>query len=293
MEDNKYRALFEYLEITLGCALVAIGLVLFLAPNTIAPGGVTGLAVIAQKALHIPVDIINLTINIPLFIMGLFILGGAFGIKTIYATVTLSAFIRLFIIIFGDSYALTGDLLLAAIYGGVIVGAGIGFVFRGGGTTGGTDLAGAIINKYFPNLSVAKSMMILDLTIVVAAGFIGKNIEISLYSIITLYIVVHMADFIVEGLNYSKAFYIISNHPNSIGRKINLELDRGVTALEGRGFYSGEQKSVLLCVVNRAEVAKLKKLVYEIDKEAFIMVTTIHEVLGEGFKQIENKKREE
>ena len=290
---SRYRTLFEYMEITMGCALVAIGLILFLVPNTIAPGGVTGLAVIAQKVFHIPVDVINLAINIPLFVIGLFILGGTFGVKTIYATVTLSAFIRLFIIIFGDSYVLTGDLLLSAIYGGVIGGAGIGFVFRGGGTTGGTDLAGAIINKYFPNLSVAKSMMILDLVIVVAAGFIGKNIEISLYSIITLYILVHMADFIVEGLNYSKAFFIISNFPNEIGNKINSELDRGVTALEGKGFYSGEQKDVLLCVVNRAQVAKLKRLVSEVDEDAFIMVTTIHEVLGEGFKQIENEKQEE
>ncbi len=253
-------------------------------------GGVTGLAVVAQKVFHIPVDVTNLVANILLFIIGLFVLESTFGIKTVYATVILSAFIRLFIIIFGDSYILTGDLLLSAIYGGVIAGTGIGFVFRGGGTTGGTDLAGAIINKCFPNLSVAKSMMILDLVIVIAAGFIGKNIEISLYSIIALYILVHMADFIVEGLNYSKAFYIISNHSNEIGKKINLELDRGVTALEGIGFYTGEQKSVLLCVVNRAQVARLKELVYEIDDRAFIMVTTIHEVLGEGFKQIENNK---
>ncbi|HZJ76620.1 MAG TPA: YitT family protein [Oscillospiraceae bacterium] len=288
MKNKSYRILFEYMEITFGCALIAVGLVLFLAPNMIAPGGVTGLAVVAQKVFHIPVDITNLVINIPLFIIGLFVLGKVFGIKTAYATITLSAFMRLVIIIFGDSYTLTGDLLLSAIYGGVIVGIGIGFVFRGGGTTGGTDLAGAIINKFFPNLSVSKSMMILDLIIIIAAGFIGENIEISLYSTIALYILVHMMDFILEGLNYSKAFYIISNYSDEIGKKINFELDRGVTALEGKGFYTGEQKSVLLCVVNRAQVARLKELVYGIDDKAFIMVTTIHEVLGEGFKQIEN-----
>ncbi len=290
MKDRGFTILIEYIGIVLGCALTALGLVLFLAPNTIAPGGVTGLSVVIQEVFNIPIDATNLIINIPLFIIGLFVLGSTFGVKTIFATVTLSALIRLFIIIFGDSYVLTGDLLLSAIYGGVIVGAGIGFVFRSGGTTGGTDVAGAIINKHFPHFSVAKSMMILDLVIVIIAGIIVKNIEISLYSVVALYIIVHMADFVIEGLNYSKAFYIISNYPDEIGRKINLELDRGVTILEGRGFYTGEQKDVLLCVVNRAQVAKLKKLVHEIDDDAFIMVTTIHEVLGEGFKQIENKR---
>ncbi len=290
MKGSGYRTLFEYIEITFGSALTAVGLVLFLVPNIIAPGGVTGLAIVVREIFHIPVDITNLVVNIPLFVIGLFILGSTFGIKTAYATVMLSAFIRLFTIIFGDSYTLTGDLLLSAIYGGVIAGAGIGFVFRGGGTTGGTDLAGAIINKYFPGLSVAKSMMMLDLAIVVAAGFISKNIEISLYSIMALYILVHMADFIVEGLNYSKAFYIISNRPEEIGKKVNLELDRGVTVLRGKGFYTGEQKNVLLCVVNRAQVARLKDIVHEIDNKAFVMVTTVHEVLGEGFKQIEDKQ---
>lgn len=290
MKNKGYKVLFEYVGITAGCALIGIGLVFFLMPNTIAPGGVTGLAIVVQELIGVSIDITNLIVNIPLFIAGIFLLGSVFGIKTAYATIMLSAFIRLFIIIFGEGYILTGDLLLSSIYGGVIMGVGVGFVFRSGGTTGGTDLAGAIINKYFPNFSVSKSMMILDLTIVIAAGFIGKNIEISLYSIIALYILVHMADFVVEGLNYSKAFYIISNHSNEIGKKINLELDRGVTALKGRGFYTGEQKDVLLCVVNRAQVARLKKLVYEIDDKAFLMVTTIHEVLGEGFKQIENKK---
>lgn len=290
MKNAKYKVVFEYLGIALGCTLLAAGLVLFLMPNTIAPGGVTGLAVVIQTLLGIPMDITNLAINIPLFILGMFILGGTFGIKTIYATLVLSASIRLFMIVSGGNYIITQDLLLSAIYGGVLAGAGIGFVFRSGGTTGGTDLAGAIINKYLPNFSVAKIMMALDLTIVVIAGIIVKNIEISLYSTVTLYIMVHMADFIVEGLNYSKAFYIISSHSDEIGKKINLELDRGVTALEGRGFYTGARRDVLLCVVNRAQVARLKRLVHEIDDKAFVMVATIHEVLGEGFKKIETKK---
>ncbi|QUH18741.1 YitT family protein [Alkaliphilus sp. B6464] len=286
MKNKKYSTFIEYVGITVGCALMAVGIVFFLQPNTIAPGGVTGIGVVVQKLIGVPIDVTNLVINIPLFISGVILLGGAFGMKTAYATVMLSGFIRFFIIMSGDSHVVTNDLLLSAIYGGVIMGAGIGLVFRSGGTTGGTDLAGAILNKYFPSLSIAKLMMILDLMVVVTAGLVVKNVEISLYSIIALYILVQMADFIVEGLSYSKAFYIISNHSDKIGKKINSELDRGVTSLQGRGFYTGAEKDVLLCVVNRAQVAKLKKLVYEIDEKAFIMVTTIHEVLGKGFKEV-------
>jgi len=285
MKNKRYSKFIEYIGITVGCALMGLGLVLFLQPNTIAPGGVTGLAIVIQTLTGVPIDITNLVINIPLFIAGILLLGGAFGMKTAYATIMLSVFIRIFNI-FGNGYILTNDLLLSAIYGGVIMGTGIGLVFRSGGTTGGTDLAGAILNKYFPNLSIAKLMMILDLMVVITAGLVVKNVEISLYSIITLYILVQMADFIVDGLNYSKAFYIISNSSDEIGKKINSELYRGVTALQGKGVYTGAERDVLLCVVNRAQVARLKKLVYEIDEKAFMMVTTIHEVLGEGFKEV-------
>ncbi len=277
---------FEYLWITLGCGLMAFSLYFFLEPNTIAPGGVTGLAIIVQKLTGIPIDITNLAINIPLFITGILVLGRVFGVKTAYATLVLSAFIRLFIIFFGDGVAVTGDILLAAIYGGVIMGLGLGFVFRYGGTTGGTDLAGAILNKYFPNISTSKLMMGLDLVIVALAGLVERKVETSLYSVITLYILVKLADFIVEGLGYGKAFYIISAKSEEIGRHILNEIGRGVTVLEGRGLYTGSRRDVLLCVVNRVQVAKLKELVYNVDKKAFIMVTTVHEVLGEGFKEI-------
>ncbi|SCY48846.1 YitT family protein [Alkaliphilus peptidifermentans] len=284
--SKKNKTIMEYIGITIGCALMAISLIFFLEPNTIAPGGVTGLAILIQKITGIPIDVTNLLFNIPLFITGIYVLGKLFGIKTAYATIALSGFIRLFIILFGSGAMITGDLLLSSIYGGVIMGVGLGLVFLYGGTTGGTDLAGAILNHYFPSISTAKLMMVLDLIIVAAAGLVEKNIETSLYSIIALYILVKVADFIVEGLGYGKAFYIISNSPNEIAKKIMEELGRGVTALEGKGLYTGTKRDILLCVVNRAQVAKLKKLVHEIDDKAFIMVTTIHEVLGEGFKEI-------
>lgn len=286
LSSKKHNVIIEYVGITLGCALMAISLNFFLKPNTIAPGGVTGLAIVIEELAGIPIDVTNLAINIPLFIGGLMVLGKAFGIKTFYAIVMLSAFIRLFLIYFGEGAMITHDILLATIYGGVLLGVGLGAVFRFGGTTGGTDLAGAILNRFFPNISTAKLMMMLDLVVVAIAGLVQRNIETSLYSIIALYIIVKLADFIVEDLSYAKAFYIISKDSEEIGQRIMQEIGRGVTALEGRGLYTGNKKEVLLCVVNRVQVAKLKKVVYEVDEKAFIMVTTIHEVVGEGFKEV-------
>ncbi len=289
MKVKWYKLFFSYLGITLGTLLMAAGLLMFLEPNTIAPGGVTGLAIVIQKVSGIPMDVTNLAINIPLFILGIMVLGKAFGAKTAYGTATLSLFIRILIIFFGDNMNATGDLLLASIFGGVILGIGIGLVFKSGGTTGGTDLAGAILNKYVPGLSTAKLMMIIDLVIVTTAGMVNRNIETSLYSVISLYVLVKVADFIVEGLNYSKAFYIITDYSEEISKEIFEKLDRGATALKGKGMYTGEDKDVLLCVVNRAQVTKLKDIVYSLDNQAFIMVSTIHEVLGEGFTPLDKK----
>lgn len=283
---KKSTLILEYLFMTLGSALMAFGLHFFLEPNTIAPGGVTGLAVIIQRLIGIPMDITNLVINIPLFIAGILILGKAFGAKTAYATLMLSLFLRLFIVFFGHRYTITTDILLAAIYGGVTMGVGIGLVFKMGGTTGGTDLAGAMINHYLPAMSIAKLMMVLDLIIVGIAGIVDQKVETALYSVIALYILVKLADFIVEDLSYSKAFYIISRKSDIIGKRIIEELGRGVTSIDSRGVYTGEERDMLLCVVSRAQVVKLKKLVHEEDPNAFLMVSTIHEVLGEGFKEV-------
>ncbi|MBF8983381.1 YitT family protein [Lutibacter sp. B2] len=277
--------MFEYLLLTIGTFSSAFGLVFFLKPHTIAPGGVTGLAIVIQKVFGIPMDITNLVINLPMFIVGVFVLGKKFGVKAVYGTLSISVFMRLIMIVLGENINVVHDILLSSLYGGVFVGMGIGLVFRAGGSTGGTDLAGSILNKYFPDVSKAKFMMIFDFFVVLTAGAVNKSLEISLYSALTLYIIVKMADFIVEGLNYAKAFYIISEHGQIIGEEINKKLYRGVTVLNGRGMYTGNSRDVLLCVIDRSQITKLKKLVYEIDENAFVIVNTVHEVLGEGFKR--------
>lgn len=277
----------DYILITVGTLIMALGLIYFLEPYTLAPGGVTGLAIVINKVLGIPIDVTNLVINIPLFIFALMTLGSRFGLKTAYGTFMLSLFIRMFMILLGQNIIMVEDLLLASLYGGVLMGVGIGLVFRAGGTTGGTDLAASILNKYFPNLSTPKIMMALDLVIVTLAGIVNRKLETSLYSIIALYILVKIADFIVEDLSYGKAFFIISEESKVIGKQILISLDRGVTVLKATGFYTGNDRDVLLCIVDRTQVAKLKNIVYSIDNSAFIMVTTVHEVLGEGFKKFE------
>lgn len=278
-----YRHLIEYIGVTVGTFIMAISINIFLEPNTIAPGGVTGLGIVLQKITNgfITVWATNLVVNIPLFIAGVMILGKSFGAKTLFGTFILSFFLWLI-----PETNATQDLLLASVFGGVILGLGLGIVFKSGGTTGGTDLAGAILNRFFPGLSTATHMMIVDIMVVIGAGLVNRRIDTPLYSVIALYILVRVIDIILEGFSYAKAFFIISNEPEKIGRTILEQLDRGVTILKGKGLYSGLDKDVLLCVVNRAQMAKVKEIVSQVDKRAFIMITDMHEVLGEGFKEM-------
>lgn len=276
--------IWEAVVINVGIILIALGLIWFLEPNTIAPGGVTGLAIVIERLIGLPIYLTNLMINIPLFIVGILVLGKGAGAKTAYGTLGLSFFLVILDKVEFTHVPATDDPLLASIFGGVIVGIGIGLLFKMGGSTGGTDLAGAILNKFFPSLSAAKLMMIVDIGVISLAGIVSGSIETALYSSVCLYIMVKSADFIVEDLNYSKSFYIISSKSEEISKRIINELERGVTALQGKGMYSGEPKDVLMCVVNRAQVQKVKSIVREIDPDAFVMLNTTHEVLGEGFQ---------
>lgn len=279
-----YSHIIEYAGVTLGTFIMAFAINFFLEPNTIAPGGVTGLGIVLQKITNglITVWATNLVVNIPLFIAGVMVLGKSFGAKTLYGTFVLSFFLWLI-----PATNATHDLLLASVFGGVILGVGLGIVFKAGGTTGGTDLAGAILNRFFPGLSTATHMMIIDIIVVASSGIVNKRIDTPLYSVIALYIIVRVIDIILEGFSYAKAFFIISNEPEKIGRTILQELDRGVTILKGKGLYSGLEKDVLLCVVDRAQMAKVKGIISSVDKRAFTMIADVHEVLGEGFKEME------
>ena len=281
-KNNKwYTNVISYIGIALGVFMMAVSLNFFLEPNTIAPGGVTGLAIVIKSITGIPVYITNLLINIPLFIIGIIALGKAFGVKTLFATVVLSFFMKIV-----PHEVVTQDLLLSSVFGGFLLGLGLGVVLQSGGTTRCTDLAGAILNKYFPQFSTASFMMTIDIIVVAVAGIVARKIETSLYSVIALYVTMKVIDLILEGLGYVKAFLIITEKPEEISQVIMDELDRGVTLFNGKGMYTKENKDILLCVVNRSQFTKVKDIVNMVDTKAFLMVTDMYEVIGEGFQEI-------
>nr|WP_300003366.1 YitT family protein [Tissierella sp.] len=283
MENKKkwYVTLFAYIAITIGSVLLAVGLQYFLAPNTIAPGGVTGLAIVIKTLSGFPIYLTNLIINIPLFIFGAKLLGKTRALRTAFATLILTAALR-----FLPQVLLTQDLLLSALFGGVLCGIGLGLVFKFDGTTGGSDLAGAMLNKKFPGFTIANFMLAIDLGVVLFAGLVTRQIETALYSVIALYVSVRVIDLVLEGIGYLKGFYIITDRPDEMAESLMAELNRGVTALKGRGMYSKKDKEVLLCVVPRAQFAKVKDIVKEIDPKAFVMSAEMSEVVGERFKGI-------
>lgn len=276
----KREIVYDYLGITLGSILTAIGLVVFLVPNKIASGGISGLATVVYHLFNFPVGRTMLVINIPLFIIGVKVLGTKFGVRTLYGILVLSLATDYLVPYLP---VLTHDLLLAAIYGGVFVGTGLGLVFRFKGTTGGTDLVAQLVNYYF-NISVGKALLMIDFCIIFSAA-IAFNAEVALYALIALFITSKAIDLIQEGFNISKGAFIISDEDREIKEEILHKLDRGVTVLEGKGGYTNRNKEVLLCIISRSEVTRLKNLVYKLDQEAFLIITDVHEVLGEGFSE--------
>lgn len=284
MKNWRQRALgatLEFLGVTTGVLLIALGLDLFLVPNKIAAGGVSGIATVLHYLLGVPVGMTMLALNVPLFLLGIYRLGLKFGFRSLYGTVSLSLLV--------DGLApylpvATRDALLASAFGGALVGLGLGIVFRYRGTTGGTDLAAAILRTY-TGVNVGQLLFLLDGLVVLTAGFAFRSWELALYALITIFITAWLVDLVQEGISYTKAFLIISGQIDQIAHSVMKDLNRGATALTGRGMYTDLPREVLLVVVNRAEVTRLKDLVYETDPQAFIILADVHEVLGEGFKQ--------
>ncbi|NTW72048.1 MAG: YitT family protein [Eubacteriaceae bacterium] len=284
MLKRRRRTIIDYVGISVGCMIMALGFNSFCVPNKIAPGGFSGLATVLYYITGYPIGLVTLAFTIPLFIISIKLLGIKFGAKTFYGTILFSICIDLIV----RTPRITDDLFLAAVFGGVLLGLGIGVVFKFGGTTGGTDLLAAIMHRYFSGISIGTWLMAIDFVVVVIAGVVFGNIEISMYSALTLYLSMKMIDLIQEGISYAKAFYIISPKSEEIAQAIFDELDRGVTTLKGRGMYTGKDKDVLFCIVHRSQVFKMKDIVRYIDPKAFMILADVYEVLGEGFKKIDS-----
>ncbi|HOB20203.1 MAG TPA: YitT family protein [Candidatus Atribacteria bacterium] len=267
----------DYAMIALGCLITALSFNLFFVPHQIAPGGLSGIGTVLYHVFGFPVGVTTLALNIPLFLFGVKQIGREFGAKTLVATLLLSFFID-----FVQVPPLTDDSLLASIYGGVLMGIGLGIIFRRDATTGGTDLMAKLIHRYFPIISMAWVMFAVDFMVVVTAAIVFGPNE-ALYAIVALALSARVIDLVQEGLNTAKAALIISDKSKDIADRILHDMDRGVTLLQGKGAYTGNDKNVILCVVNRTEITHLKELINEIDRKAFVLVADVREVLGEGF----------
>jgi len=285
MSIKTKKVIKNYIIIAAGAIMTALSLVLFTVPNKIAAGGVSGIATILYHMFGFNVGIVILIINIPLFLVAVYVLGGSIGIKTLWGIIVMSVSVEVLTPLLNP---LTNEVILASIYGGVLGGVGMGFVFRGGGTTGGTDLIAALTSYFFPHFSIGQGLFLIDGIVITLAGIVF-DVELALYAAITIFVSTKLIDIIQEGFNISKSVFIISDQSQEIKDKILDNMRRGVTALRGYGGYSGREKDVLLVTINRAEITKLKNLIRDIDEEAFVIMNEAHEVLGEGFKRINER----
>ncbi|HJB29501.1 MAG TPA: YitT family protein [Candidatus Blautia faecavium] len=274
----------DYILIVIGTGLMALAINSIFDASGLVTGGFSGIAIIIKAWTEniieggIPLWVTNVGLNIPLFLIGIKIKGFSFVKKAIIGEISLSTWLAI-----QPVFNLAGDdLLLAAVYGGVIQGVGIGLVFLGRGTTGGTDMMAALIQKHIPHYSISQVMQFID-GLVVVIGVYVFGIYRALYAIIAVFLVAKVSDGIIEGLKFSKAAYIITDKPQEISNMIMKEIGRGVTGISARGMYSQKEKMMLFCVVSKKEIVMLKERVSEIDPKAFVIVGDAREVHGEGF----------
>lgn len=274
----------DYLMIIVGTGLMSLAINSVFDAAGMVTGGFSGIAIIIKAWTKnlieggIPLWVTNCVLNLPLFVIAWKVRGFSFIKRAILGEISLSVWLAI-----QPVWNLAGnDLLLSALYGGVIQGVGIGLVFLGGGTTGGTDMMAAIIQKFLKHYSIAQIMQVID-AMVVLVGMYVFGVHKALYAIIAVYLVTKVSDGLIEGLKFSKAAYIITGKPKEISDMIINDLDRGVTGINARGVYSGQDKLMLFCVVNKKEIIMLKEKVDKIDPDAFVIVTDAREVHGEGF----------
>lgn len=274
----------EYAFITLGILLVAIAVEYFFIPNKIAEGGVTGLSIVLHHYIpSISIELLSLILNIILFIVGFLVLGGSFGLKTIYSALGLSTIMWIIKSTLNPG-SLTDNLLLATIIGTLIAAAGLAIVFNQNASTGGTDIIAKIINKYF-HIDIGKSLFSVDL-FVTLAGALTFGWEIGMYAFLSVLLNGTTIDKVIDGFKACKQVMIVSSKNYEISKFIIEELERGCTIFNGKGGYTGEDTYILYSVVGRKEFIRLKNFIKETDPRAFITVNEVHEVLGEGFGDI-------
>lgn len=268
----------DYVLITAGTFLIGFAIKNIYDPVSMVTGGVSGAAIIAKELWSVPLWLTNAVLNIPLFAAAIFVMGWKFIRRTLFATIMLS--VSLYIL--PEASYMENDILLSALFGGILSGVGTGMVFLTSATTGGTDMLAALLQKRFRHYSLAQIMQVLD-GIIVAAGASVFGIRTALYALIAIFCVAKVTDGLIEGLKFSKQAYIISDSYQEIADAILARMGRGVTSLEARGMYSNKEKKMLFCVVSKKEIVKLREIVAEFDPAAFVIVSDAREVFGEGF----------
>ncbi|MBQ4065197.1 MAG: YitT family protein [Clostridia bacterium] len=283
-KKNVGKQLLEYLLIAVGCLSFSFGIALFLNPNGLAPGGVSGIAIIVNGLTGFPTGLMMVLINIPLLLAGCFVIGKGFLIKTVYAIAVSSVFIDLWPKIFPALVPVTTDKMLAGIAGAVLSAVGIGIVFRCGGSTGGTDIVAKLLRRKFRSLKTGAIFMIIDSMIVVASAIASRHIEDALYAAIALFLTSFVLDRVLYGTDGAKLLIIISRNHEAIAHRLLEELDVGVTYAEGFGAYTGEGKKIIICAVKKHLFHKAKDLVKGEDPASFMIVSSATEVFGQGYK---------
>lgn len=288
--------------ITIGSLIVGIAFSWFLIPYKIAPGGLGGISQIGYHIFGIPAGLTMFVLNIPLFIMGVKLIGRQFGFGTLYGIAATSFFTDLFSVkhiynvgLFREilskynegkavaEWAMTDNTLLAAIAGSVLLGVGLGIVFRFRGSTGGTDVPAAVMKKYL-NTSMTVSYLVIETGIIFIVGIVFREPNLIIWGLFTLFVTSRMVDLVIEGMPYVKGVHIISDKSDEIQRQIIEQLDRGVTVLYGEGGYYGEKKRVLFTAINQRQVTALRDLIKDIDRDAFVIQHDVSDVMGTGFK---------
>lgn len=286
LQSPLMQNVLDYVLIIIGSCVFAAGIAIFIKPAMISMGGVAGIALIGNFLLGLPLGLASILLNIPLFIFGFKLLGREFFIKTLVSSVSYSVFIDMV----GPSLPTFGgeDRLLAALYGGLIMGLGFGLVFKRGGTSGGTDILAKYFNVKF-GVNIGNANLLMNGLVIVACSMIYRSVESALYAIIVQYLTGVVLNAIVDGSDVQKEALIITGKPQDISQAIFETLGRGVTGIDGRGMYTGTEKTVLLTVVRRHEITSLKKLVHTMDPECFMLISEVSEVFGVHFKQYGSK----
>ena len=277
MKKNFLQLAKETFIVTLGCMIMAFNVNYFFLGNKLAQGGVGGLSLIVHYLSHIDISYIYFGLNVPLIIAAYIFLGKEFVVKTLYATVVLTISLK----IFGNFREPLDEILMASILGGALNGIGIGIVFYAGGSTGGTDIIAKIINKYY-GIALGKVLLAMDFIILSLVAFIFGKI-IFMYTLISLVITAKIVDLIQEGIYSAKGVTIITNKTEELKNRIMQDVERGLTIINAQGAYTQRDVSMLYCVVGKYQLIKVKNIVKEVDPEAFMIVSHVHEVIGKGF----------